>query len=687
MSHRASQIAFWIAVIATLLASAVLMAYRINEPLWERGHHGYMMTEYPHNAVNYVRFGYLGTRLGLAMNYGPVVPDDGFDCRTDHPILSAFVISIMYRLVGISEWASRLPFVLLALGGSLATSLLAVKVFGGRWPGLMALILCALSPATLFWGRMPDSHTIAVSVSMLVFLLYWMWFTTARRAYLVGLYGAFAVSANIDWNAYFAAPAILLHHIVFARPRSSTFIARFAALPFVLVAVYIAFAFAIKGTSTFHEMWSTLLFRTLSIRDGDVYAFTWQQYWTTFGDRADYWLTTPVLLLGSLWVLKCVALTARRRLSAQDGLIASVILFGLSFNLVFPNLVFIHDFAMIYQFVPALALAAASIVTTQPVGIRRTPALAVGSAAAMVVCGLFLRESIETFRREHAPQPPFVGAYYVGQALRDTVSPAGAYVDAAHLAKNDAGMRAYVTADRPFIEVDTLGELTEARMENSRYEAVVLDNAASGEAELAAYLVESFHGQNVFGHSIFDLTRPGSSVLVDNPRIARPVAIRFGSSLEFLGFEVETFVTRRDDRLTLWDTYLNRHAALAAPHRTAFRVVNYWRKLGSDPANYTLMTRFVADGGSGYELKPQYAGLDVMYPTSRWPVQRVVRDDFQVDVPASAPSVRYGMYLQVKQGSTTVAAESNEPPGPLRLADVEVRPSSLPVGLASEPAR
>jgi hypothetical protein len=29
------------------------MAYRINEPIWERGHHGYMMTEYPHNAVNY----------------------------------------------------------------------------------------------------------------------------------------------------------------------------------------------------------------------------------------------------------------------------------------------------------------------------------------------------------------------------------------------------------------------------------------------------------------------------------------------------------------------------------------------------------------------------------------------------------------------------------------------------------
>jgi hypothetical protein len=53
MSHRASQLAFWIAVIATLLASAVLMAYRINESIWERGHHGYMMTEYPHNAVNY----------------------------------------------------------------------------------------------------------------------------------------------------------------------------------------------------------------------------------------------------------------------------------------------------------------------------------------------------------------------------------------------------------------------------------------------------------------------------------------------------------------------------------------------------------------------------------------------------------------------------------------------------------
>ena len=288
------KVAFWTAVAATLLVSAALIVYRLDEPLWEGGHQGYMMTEYPHNALNYLRFGYVGTKLGLVMDYGPVVPDDGFDCRTDHPILSALLISFVYHLFGVSDWGSRLAFVLITLGGSLATLLLAVSLLGNRWTALMALIFCALSPATIFYGRMPESHTIAVSGTMFVFLLYWLWFTTERWQYLVGLCVAFVLSANMDWIAYFAVPAILLHYLLAAERPSWRFVAGFAVLPFVLVAVYLAFAFAVKGVGAFDELWRTLLFRTLSVRESGTYAFTWRQFWNTFYERTDYWLTTPV---------------------------------------------------------------------------------------------------------------------------------------------------------------------------------------------------------------------------------------------------------------------------------------------------------------------------------------------------------------------------------------------------------
>ena len=101
------------------------------------------------------------------------------------------------------------------------------------------------------------------------------------------------------------------------------------------------------------------------------------------------------------------------------------------------------------------------------------------------------------------------------------------------------------------------------------------------------------------------------------------------------------------------------------------------------------MTHFDADVSPRHQLKAQHPGLDALYPTSRWPVRQIVRDDFQVDVPPSYPSMLYAMHVEVKRGDVTVAPELDEQQGTLTLADVDVRTSSsVPLrGLSLESTR
>jgi len=102
-----------------ILANMGLSGYRLNESAWEGYHHGFIFTEYPHNALNYVRFGYGATRLGLVMDYGmrpagqtstspcdtavAVAGWDGRYYRVDHGFLTSLLISFSYRLFGVRD--------------------------------------------------------------------------------------------------------------------------------------------------------------------------------------------------------------------------------------------------------------------------------------------------------------------------------------------------------------------------------------------------------------------------------------------------------------------------------------------------------------------------------------------------------------------------------------------------------
>jgi 4-amino-4-deoxy-L-arabinose transferase-like glycosyltransferase len=218
-----------------------LICYRIAEPLWEGGHHGFVMSEYPHNALNYLRFGYKETKLGLVMNYGDQKPVDGFSYRVDHPMLTSVLISLAYRAFGVSPWSARMFPAIFALGTSFLTWVLSHQLLKNRWSALVALIVCALSPMITYYGRMPAPHNLSAFFALAFFYFYWRWFVTKSDRHFILSLLVFSAGAYTDWIIYFAAPAVVIHYLIFRkRERDWKRVLILALIPFVLFSLYIA---------------------------------------------------------------------------------------------------------------------------------------------------------------------------------------------------------------------------------------------------------------------------------------------------------------------------------------------------------------------------------------------------------------------------------------------------------------
>ncbi|NIO69348.1 MAG: hypothetical protein GTN71_10010, partial [Anaerolineae bacterium] len=231
-----------------LLLATVLSCYRIAEPAWDDTHgkapldgfHGSILAEYGRIAQNYLKFGYLRTRLGQTTNYGWVEPSESFRYRVDHPPLIPLSLSVSFRLFGIHEWSARLVPVLSSVAMLALVFVLARRLARGR-TALLASFLLSLAPLYVYYSRLPAQHILATSFSLLTFFFYYCWTETGKGGHYFGMYVSFVFGALSDWTAYFVVPPILLHYIAYEyrKTRDFKFVLSFAILPFILFGAHL----------------------------------------------------------------------------------------------------------------------------------------------------------------------------------------------------------------------------------------------------------------------------------------------------------------------------------------------------------------------------------------------------------------------------------------------------------------
>lgn len=106
----------------------------------------------------------------------------------------------------------------------------------------------------------------------------------------------------------------------------------------------------------------------------------------------------------------------------------------------------------------------------------------------------------------------------------------------------------------------------------------------------------------------------------------RALGVRFGEHITLLGYRLESGFRRGDGlHLTL-----------------------YWQALGQVDQDYVVFNHLTGEDGVTYAQKDN-PPVDGYYPTSRWAVGQVVRDRYDLQIPADAPVQAYtieaGLYL------------------------------------------
>lgn len=665
-------------LVTVLLCCVALSGYRIGEPAWEAGYHGFVLSEYPHNAYNYLRFGYLETGFGPVMNNGAKIPPAGFVYRVSHGNVTALLISLSYRAFGVSEWSARLVPVALAVSIPVVIYALALRLTARRWWALLAFTLCALSPMLTFYARLPGPHNLAVAFSLMAFLTYWIWLEVGRGRWLAATFALLVVGVWTDWIAYFTFPALLFHYLLWGGARRRLAVAVALALsPFLLFGTYVLWVWWLSPGSSIAELQKKILIRTGTESLG-AEPFTNLELARIFLERSVYWLTLPVLVLTLIWLVILVRALLRRNISPAWGLVVALLLFGLLHNVVFRNRIYVHDFIGLYQLVPALAIAATLGLKelTQLAGRRTAP---IAAAAIVVVVSAFVVQSIQGYVKAHENNGArYRAAYYAGTYLREIVPETGRYINT--LEGSWPIVDSLVDRDYYNIRYDP-SQTADGLVESQSFEGAIFKNTDKARLDVAEALIARYPRWEVAGYSIFQLRgqSPGASAVYADGRAPQfPTSIRFGEGIEFLGYDLERVVYRRDSQIGVLDRYLVGSPELLPRYRTTFRVATYWRRLTEQATDYSLVTSFL-DETEQYTLERGHAGLTDLYPTSRWPTMQVIRDEFEIEVPSGYPEREYAMLIAVQEGGESLPPATSELPvdesSRVRIGSIELRSS------------
>jgi hypothetical protein len=199
------------------------------------------------------------------------------------------------------------------------------------------------------------------------------------------------------------------------------------------------------------------------------------------------------------------------------------------------------------------------------------------------------------------------------------------------------------------------------------------------------YRLAARYGEQLEVYIPVDFIR--SNVFVQEPHLRHSTSVSFGNKLMFLGYDADEVVQKK--RAPSWlGKYLNTHAELMPEHRTTFRITYFWRCLEEMEEDYTLVTQFDGRHGKTYRIDQSHQGVNGVYPTSMWREGEVIREEYQVEVPADYPPIRYALWVGVQYGEEALEVVSDveaDDQNRVRLGEIEVLPAEKPTPLAGVP--
>jgi 4-amino-4-deoxy-L-arabinose transferase-like glycosyltransferase len=452
---------------------------------------------YGNVARNFVRYGYLETKLASVVNSGVVEPSQ-FQFYAHHPPLGVWLTSISFHVFGVHEWSARLlPLLFSMLTMALVFHMARVAL--GRGAALCALAFAAVLPVDAYYATHLDPYgSMAIFFTLLAVEGYRRWQGSQRRRDVAVCAVAIVLGCMTSWYTYFIIPCLVAHHwFVYRRRHEPRCRAPLLLLPALAVGVFVLFMWhrtiALSGghAELFDGLGTRLAKRTsleldrlqiLKLYAGNV----WRLY------------AFPFVALSAAWLFLFFKDWQLRRLEPLQWCILLLLSYGTLYGIVFPGHLTGHDY-FVRAHVPGVALAGAVVVTRIAATLRdprarsRLTLLLAASACAVAVVttqGLYARDDRSNGYRLQA----FAQAVAERTSLRDPV-----FLPI----RPDAILQFYM--DRPTtFDLDTPAKLKSAAASAERpYLFVVPVTAAKEFPEVLAYLRERHAEQEDRGLLLF----------------------------------------------------------------------------------------------------------------------------------------------------------------------------------------
>lgn len=346
--------------VAILILAAGLLSININKPFI--GQHDWNGVVYGQEAKNFIRFGYLPLKFGATLATGDTLPDDRKFSTHYTPVLP-ILISFSYRLLGISEWSTRLVPAAASLASVLLVILLGKELISFR-AGIIAGTLMTVTPMFIYYGKNPVHEVVLLPFALLAFYSYVRW----RQAHIEKWWKFLLISAAaamlIGWSGYYAAGLIAIHGFL----AEKKFRTRFLVLPALMAGFFLTFLFYV---SVFNPDVGSELRRAVTARMGEG-GFGMTDFVVRELRYSINLFTATLLFLSTIWVFSVIPGLTRNlykylyRSRIESGMTGNTILillglFGVAHILIFRQAGYYHEY-LLFPVLPFVVLAAAGVI-------------------------------------------------------------------------------------------------------------------------------------------------------------------------------------------------------------------------------------------------------------------------------------------------------------------------------------
>ncbi len=655
-----------------MLLGAAVRTYGIQDP-WVQGHVGWSGYRSGNIARNYVRFGYIETKLGPVRDVGPIRPQAfTYD---DHPPMIYWLTSVSYHLFGISEWnATLVPIICSSLSIGLLF-MLALRLWGLSVASLAAAFMI-LAPMDAYYGRMVDHEAPTLLFSLLTFYFYTLWKKSRSSEHWIGIFVGLILAMLSDFPGYFVAPWLAIYHLFTERHRRDRWsfavpLLVFGVVFFLLWALYLRW---ISGS--FDILISRFVMRTTG--GWGPWVFTLSELYRLEFQRIQDLYTSTLILLSGVWVIFAGWDVSHKRDLDRHAFIAMLAGFGVTYLVLFPQNTYQHDFVA-YYLTPFFCIAAAwaVVLLIERFVYGHWHILA---AMALIVLFAFFGEATASLQRLFWPR----NADYVrvAQHVNEKLPEDGQIMD---IIEDNIVNQWRFYLDRPSRhDVNDL-PLFEWSMKGANYYFYVLDTRLSSKItlELRNHLLRNYPAEVMGPFLLFDLHKQeGNSIVKQLPaHIISVSGEQFQNpGMSLLGYSMPAEVTWGQPSGWYKYTY---SAAAYWPVKTDIpvQVTLYWRSGESAPISSAPDVALRTELDRVYQIEPESTPQLWAYPPQDWEPNEIRRADYFFVFPAGYPSTEYTLAIKWPESGEQTEPEQRWIP----VANISVLPSSPPKALDKTP--